>query len=115
MTYALSRAQAAFLLAIVDCPLEQRQAALVDYAAQHGPEATASLFAQYIGLDSSVADNCRTAVEVFAIVEGGMHPYTAELLNLPTIAGACNSAMLADGIDLADHVPALVGGVDRAR
>jgi hypothetical protein len=62
-------------------------------------EALADLFAEFIGLANSVADNCREMVELLLITEGGMHPHTAEKANLPTIGGALAGVGLAAGLD----------------
>jgi hypothetical protein len=98
-TYSLSKADAEWLAGLVGLPVDVRAEVLTKYAAQLGMEALVNLFAQFIGLANSVVSNSADAIEVFAIIEGDMHPYTSEKLNLPTIFGACNGAIIAHGID----------------
>jgi hypothetical protein len=38
-------------------------------------------------------------IELLLIAEGGMHPHEAERVNLPTLFGAPNGVLLAQGVD----------------
>lgn len=93
-------ADAKDLLGIVLLPLDLRREAVRKLILErHGPEFLVEMFAQFIGLANSVVANSHDALETFAIIQGGMHPYEAEKINFPTIFGALNGCVLADGID----------------
>lgn len=98
-TYSLTHDDAAWLAGACGLPADIRSEAFTSYAALHGIGALANLFAQFIGMANSVVANNREAIELFGIIEGGMSPQQAEKLNLPTIFGACNGAMIAAGIE----------------
>lgn len=97
--YALSHAEASTLAGACSLPADLRMHVFEKYAQRHGVVALANLFAQFMGLANSVVANNRDALEIFAMVHCDFGPYQAEKLNLPTIFGACNGAMLADGVD----------------
>lgn len=96
--YAMTNAQADALKGVALLPADIRKLALDRYIADHGADALAELFAQFIGLANSVVANNRECIELFAIVEGGEHPYTAEKYNLPTIFGALCGVSLANSL-----------------
>jgi len=47
---------------------------------------------------NAVAENCRSMTELI-LIEEGMHPHSAEKANLPTMFGALQGVILADGVD----------------
>ena len=97
--YALTRSQATTLAGATGLPVETREEIFAHYAKVHGAPALASLFAQFMGLANSVVANNRTALEIFGMVNLDGGPYTVEKYNLPTIFGACNGAIIADGVE----------------
>lgn len=97
--YELSKDDAGWLAGACGMPPDVRAEVLAGYLNQRGRAAFINLFSQFIGLANSVVANNRESIEIFGIVEGGMHPNEAEKLNLPSIFGACNGAMLAAEID----------------
>lgn len=99
--YSLTREQAMDLAGLAALPTAVREEMILKLAVRRGPVYVARLLAQFIGLANSVVHNNREAIENFAIVDGAMHPHTAEKLNLPDIFGACNGAALAVDIDQA--------------
>jgi hypothetical protein len=97
--YTLSAAEVEMLKGAVLLPADMRRQILRRHVATHGGEALLNLFANFIGLANSVTDNTRGFAETFLVVTGGMHPYTVEKVNFPTIFGALQGADLARGID----------------
>ncbi|MFJ9451483.1 hypothetical protein [Herbaspirillum sp. NPDC101397] len=92
--YKLSRPQAEFVQAVALMPADLRAVLVEDYAARHGIASIAALFVEFVGLANSVARNCAQMSESL-LIENGMHPHTAEKINLPTIFGAAAGALLA--------------------
>lgn len=97
--YSMGREDASWLAGTCQMPVDIRKVSLEAYTKQKGTDALINLFAQFIGMANSVVANNQEAIEIFGIIEGGMTPQQAEKLNLPTIFGACNGAMIAVGID----------------
>ena len=97
--YSLTRDQAETLAGATGLPVNVREVIFTRYAEEHGAPALAALFAQFMGLANSVVANNRDALEIFSMVHLDMAPYTAEKLNLPTIFGALNGAIIADGVE----------------
>lgn len=97
--YHLIRQDAVLLAGAAGLPADVREICFEQYAAEHGVKALAILFAQFMGMANSVVANNREAIELFGIVEGGLMPQVAEQLNLPTIFGACNGAIIAQAVD----------------
>jgi hypothetical protein len=97
--YTITRPDAENLRGIVLLPADIRQMALKKYVERHGVGDLIALFSQFIGLANSVVANNREMVEIILITEGGMWPNSAEQANLPTIFGALNGVVIADGID----------------
>jgi len=97
--YSLTRDEAGTLAGACSMPADLRAEIFEKYAARHGVKALASLFAQFMGLANSVVANNRDALEIFGMVHCDMGHYQAEKLNLPTIFGACNGALIAEGVD----------------
>jgi hypothetical protein len=48
---------------------------------------------------NSVVANCREMAELLLITEGGVNPYAAEKINMPTLWGALGGVTLAEGIN----------------
>lgn len=96
--YVIAAADAEDLLGIVLAPADIRRQALEKMASQRGQAAMLDLFAQVLGMANAVAENCRAMAELI-LIEEGMHPHTAEKANLPTMFGALQGVLLADGID----------------
>jgi len=97
--YDLSVAEAKKLLGAVLLPHEFRMMVLEKYFATHGTRALANLCSQLIGLSNSVVANNREMIEIILTVEGDMHPHSAEKANLPTLFGALNGIVIAQGVD----------------
>lgn len=97
--YAFTSDDARALAAIAQAPINARRHLLNLWRATEGPDHILELFAQFIGMANSVVANNREMVEIILTVEGGMHPYSAEQANLPTITGALAGARLAQGVD----------------
>jgi hypothetical protein len=95
--YTLSKSDASWLVGAVLLPAEIRRQVLQKYVIEKGQAALVNLFAQFMGLANSVVENSKDAIEIFAICEGRIHP-DGPGLNLPTIFGACNGVIVADGI-----------------
>lgn len=99
LEYAFTRDQAMTLAGAAGLPVDLREIIFAKYAEQHGAQALAGLFAQFMGLANSVVANNRTALEIFGMVHLNDGPYTVEKYNLPTIFGACNGAIIASGVE----------------
>jgi hypothetical protein len=97
--YSLTRDEASMLAGACGLPVDVRAVIFEKYAMRHGVAALTNLFAQFMGLANSVVANNRDALEIFGIVHCNLGPYEAEKINLPTIFGACNGAMLAGGME----------------
>ncbi len=96
--YAIPAPLAGVLKGIVSMPTGGRHQALQQLAAQLGPDGFINLFAQFIGLSNQVAENAREHAQAM-LVEEGLHPYTAEKINMPSLVGALQGVQLADGVD----------------
>jgi hypothetical protein len=96
--YTLSDADADVLKGAALIPVDLRVQLLTRYMREHGDAALLNLFAQFVGVANTVANNCREAAEMLLILEGGMYPHQAEKANLPTIFGALNGVKLANGV-----------------
>lgn len=96
--YRLAAADAQALLGVVLLPADLRRQALEQYLARNSLSALVDLFAQVLGMANAVAENARAMVELILIQEG-MHPHTAEQANLPTMYGALQGVLLADGVN----------------
>lgn len=99
LDYELTSVEAEFLLKVVQAPTQEREGLLSRYANSAGLEDAIRLLSQVIGCANAVIDNCRAGAIGLLITEGGLHPHTAEDINLPTLAGAMSGAMLAAGVD----------------
>src|SRR6185503_13705551 len=97
--YELSVRDSKELLGVVLLPHEIRLKVLENYRKEHGSQALANLFSQFIGLANSVVANSHDAIELFLIVGKVEHPYQAEKMNWPTIFGALNGVKLAKGVN----------------
>lgn len=97
--YSLTREDAVDLGGMSSMPVDLREEVIIGLMKRRGQKAVIRMFANFMGLANSVVANMRDAIEVYAIVEGDMHPHSAEQLNLPDIFGACNGAGLTDRID----------------
>jgi hypothetical protein len=89
------------ILGIVTVPADIRREVLCWFRDKYGNEALLDLFAQFIGMANSVAENSREAVETLLVTEGGMQPHEAEKVNLPTMFGALSGILLTEGVDQA--------------
>lgn len=94
--YTMTAAQASELAGVVLVPADLRTQALRRYAATHGTDALAELAAQLIGAANSVVANCREMAEIL-LIDHGVHPYSAEKVNFPSLYGAMGGVMLASG------------------
>lgn len=99
--YSMTPQQASKILGLAQVALPDRQQMLAHYAATHGQEQLLELFAQFIGMANSVAENCGHMTDLVLITEMGMHPDKFDSINLPTIVGACQGVMLAAQCDTA--------------
>lgn len=96
--YDIGAQHAELLFGIATLPAVEREHALMAFTYRAGPQAIFDLFAQFIGLANSVALNAREQAESL-LTEHGVHPYTAEKINMPNILGALNGLVLVPGID----------------
>lgn len=97
--YAMTDEQLDALMGTTSISVDMRRIILRKFLADHGGDALADLFAEFIGLANSVVENSREAAELLLITEGGLDPRQAEKINLPTILGALYGVALAAGID----------------
>lgn len=97
--YSFLPSEAKELMGIAELPHEYRRQLLRKFAKEHTLMALADLFSRFIGMANSVVANNREMLEMYLISEQGMHPYTAEKINLPTIFGALQGCTLVEGID----------------
>ena len=84
-------------IALLDLPM--RQECLSYYLEKNGPLRFVELFAQFIGMANSVAENCAEMSDQVLIEECGVHPDRFVSVNLPTIIGACQGVMIASKCD----------------
>lgn len=96
--FAISAEDAKDLSGISLMPADLRAELLSRLAEKHGTAWLVGLFAQFVGLANSVMASGREAMEDILMIDGEMHPYSAEKVNLPTIFGALQGVILADGI-----------------
>lgn len=96
--YAIPAPLAKVLVGIVSMPTRGRHQGLQQLAAHLGSDGFIDLFAQFIGMSNQVAENAREHAQAM-LVEEGLHPYTAEKINMPSPVGALQGAQLADGVD----------------
>lgn len=89
--YFISRAEAVYLLALVDGHTERLPLP--------PPDVMLSLLRNTLLLAQSISDNCREWLEMAAIIHGDMHPYSAEKLNIPTLRGALSAAAAIPRVD----------------
>lgn len=94
--YAIPVDAAEILTVCAMAPSPVRAEYLRAYGAQHGLEALAGLFGEFIGLANRLATNAADMAELL-LIERGLHPYEAEKLNTPTVVGALSGIRLAAG------------------
>lgn len=97
--YTMSIQDAYELKGVTLLPHEFRKQLLRKYAKDHGRDALADLFSQFIGLANSVVANSHEALEMVAITEFGAEPRVAEQINFPSIFGALCGVSLAAGVN----------------
>jgi hypothetical protein len=97
-SYSLTDAQAETLGIAALMPSGERQAMLLRFLHAQGAQALLQLMVQFMGLANSVAENCRVMAEDLLVTDGGVHPYTAEKINMPTIFGAIAGVRLANSV-----------------
>lgn len=97
--YSLSNEDADELKGMVLLPLEMRRKLIDRYFALYGYDRLIDLFANFIGLATSVVTNTRETLTLLGIIEADMHPHTAEKLNAPSLFGAIQGAELANSVD----------------
>lgn len=97
--YEIRPELASLLYGVATLPFEDRVLALGAIGHKYGAQELVELFAQFIGLASSVAENAKEHAEDLLIVMGGVHPHTAEKINMPCVLGALNGLHLVEGID----------------
>ena len=96
--YAIAPQDAELLYGIATLPAIERKHALMAFTYRAGPQVIFDLFAQFIGLANSVASNAHEHAGNL-LTEFGVHPHTAEKINMPSILGALNGLVLVPGID----------------
>jgi hypothetical protein len=96
--YNLTFSQAGMLLGFAQMEPEERLAKIAQFFPGSHHELMI-LLSEFMSLSISVVESNREMTETLLITEGNMHPYQAEKINQPTIQGALNGRMLADGID----------------
>lgn len=97
--YSISVRDAEWLSGMVSLPLDIRRMVLTKYAEQHGIASLIEAFAQFTGVAGSVVANGAEMCSISRIVEGAEHPERpSSRLNLPTIFGALQGAILADRV-----------------
>lgn len=92
--FSITPAQADDIRGALILPADMRLLTLQQYAAAHGHDATLALCAQLFGLANAVTENCREQAAHLLTLEG-MHPHTAEKINMPTLLGALMGICLA--------------------
>lgn len=97
--YSMTPADASTLMDVATLDLAMRREALDLYLQRNGADSLVELFAQFIGMANSVAENCAEMSDTVLIVECGIHPEKFDSVNLPTIIGACQGVMLAGRCD----------------
>lgn len=96
--YAMTDEEAGALLGATQLPADLRKIVLTRYLEEHGQEKLIDLFAQFMGLATSVVANNREMCELI-LIEAGMNFMQAEKANLPTIFGALQGVRLANGVN----------------
>ncbi len=96
--YRMDAASAARLYRVALLPAGGRVAALRVMARELGAHVFVDLVAQFVGLANSVAANASEQAQNL-LAEHGVHPYTAEKINMPTVLGALIGMQLVEGID----------------
>lgn len=96
--YAIDPASAARLYRVALLPAAERRVALGSLYLQLGTTGFLDLMAQFIGLANSVAANANEQAQNL-LAEHGVHPYSAEKINMPTILGALIGAQLVSDVD----------------
>lgn len=97
--YSMSPSDAADIAIIALLDLPMRQECLSYYLEKNGSRSLVDLFAQFIGMANSVAENCAEMSDQVLIEECGVHPDKFVSVNLPTIIGACQGVMIASKCD----------------
>lgn len=97
--YDFGKPDLEMLLGAVGLPADVRRDVLAAHFAKRHKEGAVEVLNQFISLAARVVENNREMIELFLITEGDMHPHTAEKINLPTLFGALNGLILAEGID----------------
>jgi len=97
--YSMSPEDATALMEMAKLDPAMRHEALSGYLQQNGTQRLVELFAQFIGMANSVAENCKEMSDFVLITECGVHPEKFESVNLPTIIGACQGVILAEKCD----------------
>lgn len=93
--YSMTPSDAADIANIALLDLPMRRKCLSYYLEKHGSQCLVELFAQFIGMANSVAENCAEMSDQVLIEECGVHPDKFASVNLPTIIGACQGVMIA--------------------
>jgi hypothetical protein len=96
--YELNNDQASLLASACLMPMELRREVLAKFLSKQGAAAQLELLVQVIGMANSVAENCRTIAEGLLVTEGGLHPYAAEKINMPTVHGALLGVHASNGV-----------------
>lgn len=97
--YDMTPQQASEIANWAQLRLPDRVMMMTHFAAQYGQAKLVELFAQFVGMANSVAENCHEMTDLVLVTEYGAHPDRIEGINLPTIIGACQGVMLASGCD----------------
>lgn len=96
-SYSLTTKQADYLSGLAGLPPEIRMEGLLK--SNFDLEQLAAMISALIGIGNRLSETCRESCEMVLITEGGMHPDTAEKINLPTLFGALRGVELAQGVD----------------
>lgn len=97
--YSMTPSDAFDIASIAQLDLKMRQERLSNFLEKNGPQRLVELFAQFIGMANSVAENCAEMSDQVLIEECGVHPDKFTSVNLPTIIGACQGVMIASKCD----------------
>lgn len=97
--YSMTPSDASYLANIALLDLPMRRERLNYYLERNGSQSLAELFAQFIGMANSVAENCAEMSDQVLIEECGVHPDKFTSVNLPTITGACQGVLIASKCD----------------
>lgn len=93
--YSPTPRQSDIILALSAMHHKKRIDLLEMVIAVDGAAFLADLLSHVVGMANSVAENCREWIELTEIIERGVHPHTAEKINLPTMEGAALGAKIA--------------------